>query len=295
MGKQLMEMRDKERLYEFLMGLDKSLGTVKTQILRTRPMVSLGAAFHIVSKDERQKQITSAGRTQVDAATFQTLCSREREIKETKKCTHCGKLYHTIDECYELKGYLKPRGKGYRDMGKKEEPQKKQKSITKGAHMAATNSLVPGVAPKQFLACQDYFNMHRESSQNSNEEKLPTANMVGKINNLRTWIIDSEATEHITCDDGILVKQTKFGTETPVRILNGEKVPVVSVGDTSLLNALKLNGVLNITKFECNLLSVSRLTRDLNCFLTFFPNYCTMQDLPSRTLIGMGRHCDGLY
>lgn len=73
MGKQLIEMRDKEHLYEFLMGLDESFGIVKTQILSTRPMVSLGAAFHIVSEDERQKQITSGGRTQVDATAFQTL------------------------------------------------------------------------------------------------------------------------------------------------------------------------------------------------------------------------------
>lgn len=48
-------MKEKERLYEFCMGLDKNFGTVKTQILSTTPTVSLGMAYHLVSEDEKQK------------------------------------------------------------------------------------------------------------------------------------------------------------------------------------------------------------------------------------------------
>lgn len=128
--KQLIAMRENEHMYELLMGLDENFGTVKTQILSTKPMVSLGATFHIVSEDERQKQITAAGKTNIEAAAFQTQSvrcqdkgggERKEGSREVKKCTHCQRLYHTIDECYELIGYPKNQEKGGRDNGKKDD------------------------------------------------------------------------------------------------------------------------------------------------------------------------------
>lgn len=58
---------------------------------------------------------------------------------------------------------------------------------------------------------------------------------------------------------------------------------------------MKLNNVLYIPDFHCNLLSVSRLTKEHNCAITFMANACIAQDLASKTLIGMGRHQNGLY
>lgn len=87
----------------------------------------------------------------------------------------------------------------------------------------------------------------------------------------------------------------KRSTSLPVKIPNGETVPVKNVGTMQLPNGLKIDGVLNIPNFECNLLSVSKLTREFNCALTFFPGFCTMQDLHSRKLIGMGKQAGGLY
>ena len=42
-------------------------------------------------------------------------------------------------------------------------------------------------------------------------------------------------------------------------------------------------------------MSVSRLTRDLNCLMTFFPHWCVLQDLATRRMIGLGKQRDGLY
>lgn len=64
-------------------------------------------------------------------------------------------------------------------MGKKEESWKMQKNGTKGAHMAAASSPIPGIDSEEFSACRDYFKMRGESSQAINEEKLPTVNMAG--------------------------------------------------------------------------------------------------------------------
>ena len=36
-------------------------------------------------------------------------------------------------------------------------------------------------------------------------------------------------------------------------------------------------------------MSVIRLTRDLNCSMTFFPHWCVLQDLATRRMIGLGK------
>ena len=50
-----------------------------------------------------------------------------------------------------------------------------------------------------------------------------------------------------------------------------------------------------VPTFKVNLMSVSRLTRDLNCSMTFFPHWCVLQDLATRRMIGLGKQRDGLY
>lgn len=70
-------MKKKEHLYVFLMGLDGKFNTVKTQILSTRPLLSLGAASHLVSEDEQQQQISNVRAPSVEAMAFQVPSRRE--------------------------------------------------------------------------------------------------------------------------------------------------------------------------------------------------------------------------
>ena len=42
-------------------------------------------------------------------------------------------------------------------------------------------------------------------------------------------------------------------------------------------------------------MSVSKLTRSLNCCASFFPDYCLFQDLMTKKIIGTGHETGGLY
>ena len=61
------------------------------------------------------------------------------------------------------------------------------------------------------------------------------------------------------------------------------------------LNGLKLNSVLHVPNLQCNLLSMSKLTMDLNYSVTFFPSCCKFQDLSSDKAIGNVEEQNGLY
>ena len=56
-----------------------------------------------------------------------------------------------------------------------------------------------------------------------------------------------------------------------------------------------LRQVLCIPDFKFNLMSVSKVTKDLNCCVTFFPHYCVFQDLSSGKVRVTGKERDGLY
>lgn len=76
---------------------------------------------------------------------------------------------------------------------------------------------------------------------------------------------------------------------------NGERVAVKGVGEVILQEGLMLKNVLEIPDFYINLISISKLTKDLGCSHTFLLKLCVIQDLQTRTLIGLGKECDGLY
>ena len=59
--------------------------------------------------------------------------------------------------------------------------------------------------------------------------------------------------------------------------------------------SIPLTSVLRLPNFSFNLMSVSRLTRTLKCYISFFPDFCLFQDLMTKQIIGRGRESRGLY
>ena len=53
--------------------------------------------------------------------------------------------------------------------------------------------------------------------------------------------------------------------------------------------------VLSLPQLSFNLIFVSKLTRRLNCNISLFPDYCLIQDLTTKQIIGRGRESGSLY
>ncbi|CAH9083529.1 unnamed protein product [Cuscuta europaea] len=110
-SKQINESKDRDRLYDFLMGLDDIYGQLKTQILATRPIPTLTAAYHLISESEQHRSIASARKPSVDGIAFQVQAkgeidlNRRQNLRGNRSCSHCGKTNHTYEHCFELNGY----------------------------------------------------------------------------------------------------------------------------------------------------------------------------------------------
>lgn len=80
-----------------------------------------------------------------------------------------------------------------------------------------------------------------------------------------------------------------------VQLPAGEKAEIMNTRISTILGDMNLIKVLFVPEFKFNLLSVTRLTKDLSCNNSFFPNFCTLQDLYSGKVIGIGREHNSLY
>ena len=52
---------------------------------------------------------------------------------------------------------------------------------------------------------------------------------------------------------------------------------------------------MSLPQLSFNLIYVSKLTRTLNCNISFFPDYCLTQDLLTKQIIGRGHKSESLY
>ena len=107
------------------------------------------------------------------------------------------------------------------------------------------------------------------------------------------WIIDSGATDHIVSSPKFFDKSSSKSSF--VNLPNGSSVGITSVGSIELNSNLPINNVLCVPSFRVNLLSVSKLTRQLHCTILFHPDFCVLQDLATKKVIGIGKHHNGLY
>jgi hypothetical protein len=103
--------------------------------------------------------------------------------------------------------------------------------------------------------------------------------------NKNKWIVDSGATDHMTCEPKQLQNFTKLKEPQYVTVANGNKTKILGTGTTNFLNK-NVKDVLYLPDFNSNLLSVRKITQDLNCDVIFSPNKVTFQDRVTGKKIG---------
>jgi len=86
-------------------------------------------------------------------------------------------------------------------------------------------------------------------------------------------IIDSDATDHMTCDPHKFINFSPNCSKTVIINANEISSPIGGVGSISL-SPLSISNVLFVPTLNCNLLSVSKLTKSHYCVALFYPTHC---------------------
>ena len=180
------------------------------------------------------------------------------------KCTHCNGDNHVVETCFKLHGYPDWHPKG------KTTPNTKVDATSK-SHI----STAAGFVTKSGIS---------NSALN-----------LSVVTRGSEWIIDSGATDHMTCDPHKFTSFSPDCSKTFIINANGVSSPIEGVGTVCLSPSLSIPDVLFVPTLNCNLLSVSKLTKSHSCVASFYPTHCLFQTIHSKEKIGSGRESEGLY
>ncbi|KAK8348830.1 hypothetical protein V6Z12_A06G105100 [Gossypium hirsutum] len=118
-----MDHLNKERLYEFLAGLNCDLDEVRGRILGRTTLPTIGEAFAEVRREEKRslimvgdtrelKPLTIAGHRPSENSTLISRGSQSQRFKDEIDsnsnrpwCSHCNRIGHTKEKCFKLHGY----------------------------------------------------------------------------------------------------------------------------------------------------------------------------------------------
>ena len=94
----------------------------------------------------------------------------------------------------------------------------------------------------------------------------------------QNWIVDSGATDHITPHLHLFHSFSPMAKVCSIIMPNGKQVAVKHVGTVVLHPNIILQDVLHIPDFQFNLLSASKLAKQLSCSVVFTATSCYLQD-----------------
>ncbi|OIT26309.1 hypothetical protein A4A49_64522, partial [Nicotiana attenuata] len=256
-----------QRLLQFLMGLNESYSNLRSNLLARRPIVSVNEAYATVSQEESQRLL---GVVDVNKEPLKMLAGR----------TYQG---HLKENCYKIVGYPQ------------DFTSKKKGSQTSGFRPFATSAIVrenmkSSEAHGHFFIEQQYkqiLDMLNKPTSSDNADNITgnIASMTSLLSNNFTceWIIDAWASHHIT------------PYKDRVQVPTGGRAEITSIGDAVILGSYKLENVLHVPDFKFNLLSVSKITKQICCVALFFPDFCVFQGIFNGKVMGIGKEKEGSY
>ncbi|KAJ9683393.1 hypothetical protein PVL29_019116 [Vitis rotundifolia] len=250
-----------------LIGLRPDLEPVRDQILGSSSVPSLDDVFarllRISSTQTLPFDSTSDSSVLVSQTSSRGGRSGTRGRGPRPHCTYCNKLGHTRDRCYQLHG-RPPRTAHVAQSSDSPLPQPPSSS--------ASQASVASVAqPGNASACLTH------------------------TSSLGPWILDSGASDHLSGNKDLFSSITTTSALPTVTLANGSQTVAKGIGLALPLPSLPLTSVLYTPECPFNLISISKITRTLNCSITFSDKFVTLQDRSTGKTIGIGRESQGLY
>ncbi|KAK3015718.1 hypothetical protein RJ639_005918 [Escallonia herrerae] len=271
--------REQMAVVSFLGALPPEFDTAKSQILSGTAITSLQEVFSRVLRTEstfsnQQSSVLVAnrggwsnnrgdrgggGRGGHNEGTSEIVCYYYKKPRHTKR--YCKKLQN-----------------------------RNQRVQTSTAIVAATSSL--SSEKTVTISVDEYTKLAQRQKSVAAFAELGKKCLISSSNK---WVIDSGATYHMTSNLKIFSSFRSHTAPSPVTITDGSNYTIKGSGTVKPTSSITLPFVLSLPSLAFNLMSVSRLTKDLNCCISFFPDHCLFQDLMTKQTIGRRHVSDGLY
>ncbi|KAG6521029.1 hypothetical protein ZIOFF_018095 [Zingiber officinale] len=290
---------ERSRIFKFLVGLNVEFDEVRGRIIGRRPLPSLGEVFSEVRREESRRNVMLGKKgptTIIEGSALTSTGSnirrgtanlRKPEEKSVLWCDFCNKPRHTRETCWKIHG--KPAN------FKSKSGEKNGRIFPTANEAMTTASTITKEHLEQLLALLT----SNPSSSTPNVSVAHTGNEIIAFpcgfGISAPWIIDSGASDHMTNSLKLLKLYSPCLENKKVKIADGSFSPIAGKGSVQISENIDLKSVLYVPKLTCNLLSVSKLSKDSNCRVVFCDSHCTFQDRSSGKTIGSAKMVNGLY
>ncbi|XP_021732478.1 uncharacterized protein LOC110699281 [Chenopodium quinoa] len=242
----------------------------------------------------------------------------KQQCKPILYCTHCHRTGHDYGRCFLVHGlpewWLNKYGRSAASPSETgaADPTALPPNVLPATAPSAAATLPLRYCSTAAVITRVVEDIHRQSVATPASHRQPVASTATVAPSLPTqaaaaivlltsaaptslsWIIDTGASHHVTGDEYSL-QDVQSIIPYPVGLPDGAKALATKEGRVVLEDGITLENVLFVPQLNCNLISVSKLIDDSNCFVRFTNSLCVVLDQSSGSLIGGGEWIDGLY
>ncbi|XP_071704401.1 uncharacterized protein [Rutidosis leptorrhynchoides] len=321
------------KLMQFLMGLDDSYHSLRSNILTTEPLPSVKTAYSLISREESHRITSQNTSKKPHVSAFNSkMVTNQSNVSNTPikgrgpnpnlKCSKCQKIGHTIDRCYEVVGYPPNyRGKMVNNkINHNYTPSWNNNNNNNNKNFASNSAAADTSSQGNMPFSEEQISVLMSLLNSRSSSNDPKANMAGigscysccsnfsksNMTNLSSgfpklsWIIDSGANQHYTTSEHGLknvidISDLNLAVEHP----NESLAKILKIGDYSVSSDITFFDVLIGPDYLVNLMSVYKLAKDSKKFICFDEFNCYIQDLPHKGVmgktLGTGSVHGGLY
>ncbi|KAG8650605.1 hypothetical protein MANES_07G054076v8 [Manihot esculenta] len=287
-SKAIYEINNRNRLMQFLMGLNDTYRIVRDQILGMDPIPSVNKAYFMVLKFESQNDILGSMNGNTEPL-------KRLDLKR-RLCSYCNMDRHVRDGCFKLIGYpewfktkTKNNGQSFkanRNIGYerrvvaaiegppngKDTPLDILDTSTQISDLNAmlsslqqeVNKLIKGKAILTANTQQLNYNNEYDSDANPvafvgniNSKSMSYASFHKHIN----WILDTGITDHMSSNQFLFKFLELLNKQVTVYLPDDNAMKVCYIGSIMVSKYMHLENVMFVPKFNYNLLSVSKLIK----------------------------------
>ncbi|XP_075074619.1 uncharacterized protein LOC142162195 [Nicotiana tabacum] len=332
-SKKHVEHYQLQKFYQFLTGLNDSYESAKNQVLMTRLLPNLNQAYAMIINVESQRiteksvygsndnnevvammsnraqNIGHNGGSNNSGGYTNTGYSRGYKPKNffnksIIQCDYYKRKGHTKENCFKLHGYPsdfnnKRRGGGFNVQAN---------NVNNNMNHIENNygNLPLETAPAQFFTPEQYQQILQMLNKGKDTELVANSSTTGIAGTLHAfistlvdndWIVDTGASNHMVHCLNLLdsYEEVSEKDKNKVQLPTGEQAFIKHTGICSFFRNKKIQNILHITDFKYNLLSVSKITKELRCLMAFFPGFYVFQEFFGAKVLGIGREELGLY
>lgn len=305
--------KEESRLFVFLNGLDDAYSALRSQLLMQQPLPTVEAVCAMLQQEESQRDVLPI--VDIEHTAMYSKGPTERNVeKNALYCSACGGKNHTSDRCWVVNGFPKwhyknrkpvPRGGGHnqgptRWIGNNRQSNQRMANNVSAANETNKDDVMFSPQQLQQLLKLMPGNSGNTQRGSDTEEELEMgfSGMVAcnlSIVSHNAWIIDSGASDHMTCSVAKLSNVTIADSNLTITLPTGDVSKITHMGDMRLDNGLVLYKVLVVPQFNHNLLSIHKLAHDNNCDVKFTPDTCEIISSQTNAVQAVGRVYNGLY